>query len=92
MTKAPAKKLSTRKRLTQKRSREKFEMILSATRDLLKESGGVASAKLTTQKIAEQSGVAIGSLYQYFPNVESVLYELYRGFAEAAQKVIKYTK
>jgi len=34
--------------------------------------------RLTTNAIAERAGVNIGSLYQYFPNKESIIFELYR--------------
>lgn len=40
----------------------------------------------TTNKIAEKSGVNIASLYQYFPNKESILAELYRKHFEDVKK------
>jgi len=50
------------------------------------DSEGSASANLTTHRIAKKAGIAVGSLYQYFPNVEAVLYEIHRGFAERARQ------
>lgn len=85
MKKSAAERHPTRKRPSQTRSLEKFEKILEATRALLVESEGAASANLTTKLIADRSGIAVGSLYQYFPNVESVLFEIHRGFADRAR-------
>ena len=88
MEKAAATKLKARKKPSQSRSQEKVAIILNATCELLTESGGLASANLTTHRIAKKAGIAVGSLYQYFPNVEAVLYEIYRGFAERAREVL----
>lgn len=41
----------------------------AATRVLIKEG----SAGITTNRIAEVAGVSIGSLYQYFPNLDAIL-------------------
>jgi AcrR family transcriptional regulator len=38
--------------------------------------GELGYAATTTNKIAERAGVSIGSLYQYFPNKETILVEL----------------
>ena len=55
---------------------------------MLIESGGAASANLTTHQIAKRAGIAVGSLYQYFPNLEAVLYEIYNEYAEQARDVL----
>lgn len=54
----------------QERSRETVDTILSAAAHVFA-SLGYAGA--TTNKIAERAGVSIGSLYQYFPNKDSLL-------------------
>lgn len=59
-----------RKKPKQGRSRELVESIFEATIRILPKLG---SGNLTTKKIAEVAGISIGSLYQYFPNKESVL-------------------
>ncbi len=53
----------------QKRSIEKVERILFSAAELIKENGvdGV-----TTHLVAEHAGIAVGSLYQFFPNIETV--------------------
>lgn len=88
MKDAAATKLPTRRKPSQSRSQEKVERILKATRELLVESGGSASANLTTHQIAKRAGIAVGSLYQYFPNIEAVFYEIYDGFAQQAREVL----
>ena len=59
-----------RKRPQQERSRIAVEAILEATTRILTEEG---YEKANTNRIAERAGVSIGSLYQYFPNKESLM-------------------
>ena len=59
-----------RKSPKQERSKSIFDAILLAAARILPEQG---FAKSTTNKIAELAGVSIGSLYQYFPNKESLV-------------------
>jgi len=61
---------SQRKLPKQERSKAIVDAILEATVRILPKIG---SQNVTTKKIAEFAGVSIGSLYQYFPNKESVL-------------------
>ena len=61
---------SQRKSPQQGRSKVLVSAILEATVRILPKIG---SRKITTKKIADLAGVSIGSLYQYFPNKESVL-------------------
>lgn len=69
-----AKKLSKVLKLPkQKRSIETFEVILEASvHILLNEKWD----QFNTRKIAQKAGVSIGSLYQYFPDKESIFREL----------------
>jgi AcrR family transcriptional regulator len=59
-----------RKSPKQERSKELVQAIYEATVRILPEVG---PDNVTTKKIAEVAGISIGSLYQYFPNKESVL-------------------
>lgn len=61
---------SQRKTPQQERSKAIVSSIFEATVRILPRIG---SQNITTRKIAELAGVSIGSLYQYFPNKESVL-------------------
>jgi AcrR family transcriptional regulator len=54
----------------QSRSKVMVDAIFEAAARILPKIG---SDKITTKKIAEVAGVSIGSLYQYFPNKESLL-------------------
>ncbi len=85
---ASTKKLATRKKPSQSRSQEKVQRILDSTRQLLIDGGGSASANLTTHRIAKKAGIAVGTVYQYFPNVESVLYAIYKEFADHARALL----
>lgn len=57
----------------QKRAQVTKESIIEAALLILSENGG---KNFTTNKIAEKAGVSIGSLYQYFPNKESMLNQI----------------
>jgi AcrR family transcriptional regulator len=62
-----------RKRPRQERSQATVQAILTASTHILTEAG---YDHFTTNKVAERAGVSIGSLYQYFPNKESLLLAL----------------
>jgi AcrR family transcriptional regulator len=62
--------MKLRKLPTQSRSKITVEAILQATTHILLAGGTNA---LTTNHVAERAGVSIGSLYQYFPNKESLI-------------------
>lgn len=59
-----------RKSPKQKRSREMVTRLLDATATTLAQRG---LDNTTTNHIAEQAGVSIGSLYQYFPDKEALI-------------------
>jgi AcrR family transcriptional regulator len=62
--------LEPRKLPTQARARATFEAIVGACGQLL--AAGPYEA-LTTNNISERAGVSIGTLYEYFPNRESIV-------------------
>ena len=72
--------LTPRRRPRQERSRERVERILDATAALLGDD--MPADQITTAAIAEEAGVPIGSVYQYFPNKLAVLAELARRVME----------
>jgi AcrR family transcriptional regulator len=67
--------IEPRKRPRQDRSQAVVETILAVTQALLLRNG---LPKLTTNAIAAEAGLSIGSLYQYFPNKEAIVLELAR--------------
>ncbi len=76
---AKTDQLTPRRRPSQERSRDRVERILDATAALLVDT---PADKITTAAIAEEAGVPIGSVYQYFPNKLAVLAELARRVME----------
>ncbi len=72
------RKLSARKKPSQPRSQKMVKGILDATRRLLRKSGTGEISRITTNHIAREANISVGSLYQYFPNKEAILFELYK--------------
>lgn len=71
---------------TQARSRLTYQSILEATAYILIEDG---YAHLTTNHVAERAGVSIASLYQYFPNKESLVVTLHHEHAQSTRAQIQ---
>ena len=72
--------LELRRKPRQGRSKALVAAIIDACQLILKEDG---AEYLTTNRIAEVAGVTIGSLYQYFPNKEAILANLFSETAVA---------
>ncbi|WP_240197558.1 TetR family transcriptional regulator [Nonomuraea lactucae] len=70
-----ARPQALRRRPTQRRSARRVERMLDACAALLDEIGYEA---LSTTRIAERAGVAIGSVYQFFPDKRAITQELTR--------------
>ncbi len=69
---APAK-LSPRKQPRQRRAQATLEAVLEATIQVLLADGSQA---LTTTRVAERAGVSVGTMYQYFPHKQALIYAL----------------
>jgi AcrR family transcriptional regulator len=65
--------VAARKAPRQRRSRQLVEDILEAAIRVLSREG---AGRFTTARVAETAGVSVGSLYQYFPNKEAILFRL----------------
>lgn len=77
--------LERRKLPSQKRAKATVDRILQATQELIEEEG---LSTIGTSKIAARAGVNIASLYQYFPNRNTILYSLYEeAAAQGAEKL-----
>src|SRR5215470_18256165 len=59
-----------RKHASQERSRATVDALIEATARLLVREG---FEKASTNRIAEEAGVSIGSLYQYYPSKEALV-------------------
>lgn len=70
----------------QSRSRALVEAILEATARVLTERG---YAGTNTNLVAERAGVSVGSVYQYFPNKDSLLTALHERHAQQMQAAME---
>lgn len=70
----PKRRYAPRKIAQQARSRETVDRILAGAWQILAAKGAKA---LTTRSVAEESGVNIASIYQFFPNKQAILHKLY---------------
>lgn len=75
-----AAELNLRRKPMQARGQATFEAILDATASLLEQVGG---ERLTTNLISQAAQVNVATLYQYFPNKQTVLLELFRRHSDA---------
>ena len=76
-----------RKRPMQSRSRALVEAVEQACLRILDEEG---EETLTVARISEVSGVAVGSIYQYFPNKDAIITLLYeRVLDEESEHLMK---
>ena len=73
MARARKPSISPRKQPRQLRSRRLVADILEAAVRVLARDGG---HRFTTARVAEAAGISVGSLYQYFPNKEAILFRL----------------
>src|SRR5690348_7188303 len=73
MTKRKKPVVSARKQPRQARSTRLVADILEAAGRVLAKEG---ATRFTTARVAEAAGVSVGSLYQYFPSKEAILFRL----------------
>ncbi len=79
------KNVNPRKEPSQERSRLMVEDILEAANLVLLNEGLSA---FNTNRIAEVAGVSVGSLYQYFPNKETLLFQLQKQEVKTTWKTL----
>ena len=70
----------SRRKPKQARAQDTVEVIFEATARILRKEGRAA---LNTNYIAECAGISVGTLYQYFPDKESILVAIARRELEA---------
>lgn len=73
MMQPPTPRISSRKQPRQARSLRLVSGILEAAAQVLARDG---AHRFTTARVAERAGVSVGSLYQYFPTKEAILFRL----------------
>jgi AcrR family transcriptional regulator len=84
---APAA-LKPRKRPQQRRATVTLEAIFEATIQLLVKEG---IARLTTTRVAERAGVSVGTMYQYFPHKQALIYAVNEHYLDALAERIETT-
>lgn len=70
---------------SQQRARERVERILNAAAALIAKDGSEA---MRMGDVAEQAGISIGSLYQYFPDKAAILRELNERYNASCRQLI----
>ncbi|RVV99048.1 TetR/AcrR family transcriptional regulator [Mesobaculum littorinae] len=84
----PPKALKPRKTPSQPRSRVTVDAIFEATIQVLLSQGMVG---LTSTGVAERAGVSVGTMYQYFPNKQSLVYALNERFLTTLAERVEAT-
>src|SRR6478609_2727188 len=83
----PAKlRTNPRKSAVQERSRVTVHALLEATARILVREG---FDKASTNRIAEQAGVSVGSLYQYFPSKEALVVAVMKRHNEVLMQLVR---
>ena len=80
--------LTPRKVPRQSRAKATVDAILEATRRLLLSEG---YQHMTTNHVAELAGTSIGTLYQYFPSIDSLCTSLYQQLKEELNSALGVT-
>lgn len=78
--------LEPRKQPRQQRSSQLVERILDAALNLTREKGTTGP---TTLEIAARAGLSVGSLYQYYPNKQAILFDLARRWLSTFPTIIQ---
>jgi AcrR family transcriptional regulator len=77
--------LNPRKKPRQARAEATLDAIFEATIQVLLSDG---PHKLTTTRVAERAGVSVGTMYQYFPHKQALIYALNERYLDAlAEKI-----
>ena len=79
--------LDVRKMPSQERSRKTMAAIYEAAANIFASSG---YAEATTDQIAQRAGVSIGTLYNYFPSKESILYGLWEKHVQEIKTIVQH--
>lgn len=86
MKTAHPERLKPRKTPRQARSEVTVDAIFQATIQVLLTEG---AARLTTTRVAERAGVSVGTMYQYFPHKQSLLYAVLRQHLDSVAEAVE---
>lgn len=76
---------NTRRIPTQSRSKEKYQQIISTAKELI---GNKGNDSVSMREISKHSGVALASIYQYFPDKNAILQAIMEEFFEQIRGTI----
>lgn len=82
------REIHPRKQPSQQRAEKRVADILAAYRRLLNGD----ARRITTNSVAQEAGIPVSSLYQYFPNKEAIAFAVYRQWAEEALEILRERK
>lgn len=85
---SPPRHLKARKQPRQARSTSTIDAIFEATIQVLIAEG---THRLTTTRVAERAGVSVGTMYQYFPHKQSLLYALNERYLDRLAERVEMT-
>jgi len=88
MAATPPRHLSPRKKPRQARATVTLEAIFEATIQVLLAEG---LHRLTTTRVAERAGVSVGTMYQYFPHKQALLYALNERYLDVVAERVENT-
>ncbi len=77
---------NTRRVPVQSRSREKYDQILESARELIGKKG---NDSVSMREISKHSGVALASIYQYFPDKNAILQSIMESFFGQVRNTIE---
>lgn len=80
--------LNARKRPRQARSVVTVDAIFEATIQVLLSEG---IHRLTTTRVAQRAGVSVGTMYQYFPHKQALLYALNERYLDRLAELVEET-
>src|SRR5271169_5813388 len=86
MAQATPTAFEPRKSPVQARSTVTVEAIYEATIQVLLSQG---AERLTTTRVAERAGVSVGTLYQYYPNKQALLYAVMQRHLEHVASTVE---
>ncbi len=86
MSRALTEPLEARKTPVQVRSALTVEAIAEATIQVLLSAG---ADRLTTTRVAERAGVSVGTLYQYYPNKQALLFTVLEQHLERVASAVE---
>jgi AcrR family transcriptional regulator len=86
MPPTPPNALKARKTPRQARSEATVNAIFEATIQVLITHG---ARQMTTTRVAERAGVSVGTMYQYFPHKQALLYAVIARYLEVVAQVVE---